>query len=925
MRALALFLFISIAAAEIKREEPVGLMLLPGGAKIIRPGAETPLSAKAGEVLFAGDAIRTEAAAASFLYCPGKSSQSLAPSGEALLESAAIKVKTGKLADQKTVASCFLPPVVRLALASQQHYGVSMTRGAAAEPAIEATPKDKWPQGMASEMAPVDQALAANASDQAALIARAATFEKYKLPGDALLEYRRIGKEFPEAVWVKGKIFELQEAVAIAASQAPLGGQTFALLIGVSQYQKLPQDQWLQFAHADASTFAAHVRSQRGGALPPENVVELTNEKATTAALRNAFQTFLKGRAGKQDTVVILIAGHGTVEVPGSKQAFILTYDSDPQDLAGTALPMDELQELVSTQLSKVGRVAFFVDVCRAGVIASIKSKSVNRSVEALGEAEGQMLGIMASRATELSFEGPEFGGGHGAFSYALLKGLNGAADKNGDGIVDVNETINYVQSAVPAATNDKQHPREFGTMDNSVPLSFVQKPGINLTRLQFPIVYDSQGDPAYLAAGQATPSMLSAQASAAVDRYSQALDSGRLDPNARDSAFALLRELEPLLNPEQLRAQTNRLRVALENRGQQVILRYLTGDQIPQQKSDFEHGADLFRSARVLTPESLFLDSRQSFCEGRAMLFDKKYSEATGKLEYSIRLDPDGAQAYNALGIAYLEQARFGDAIPAFRDAIRRAPHWAYPLHNLALAYAETGDYDESVRAYQQAMKLTPQYAYLPYNLGLVYQRLNRRREAEASYRKAIALAPDSAEPYNALGSLKAGQRKDKEAEQFYRTALDKNPKLLAARHNLGLLLASQRSRVNEAIDLWRQNLRQDPEFLASRLSLAGALESPGEGIREYREIVRQKPDYVAARLALANLLLKSGDAGAARAEIQAALQNEPASATILEQLGDLERSQNRAAEAGRAYEQALQHAGDPQTKKRIRKKLKP
>ena len=55
---------------------------------------------------------------------------------------------------------------------------------------------------------------------------------------------------------------------------------------------------------------------------------------ATTAAIRNAFETFLKGRAGKKDTVMLFLAGHGTVEAAGNKGAYIVTYDSDPQDLA---------------------------------------------------------------------------------------------------------------------------------------------------------------------------------------------------------------------------------------------------------------------------------------------------------------------------------------------------------------------------------------------------------------------------------------------------------------------------------------------------------------------------------------------------------------------------------------------------------------
>ena len=142
--------------------------------------------------------------------------------------------------------------------------------------------------------------------------------------------------------------------------------------------------------------------------------------------------------------------------------------------------------------------------------------------------------------------------------------------------------------------------------------------------------------------------------------------------------------------------------------------------------------GARYMQAARTLTRESLYLEGREDFFSGRAMLFDKKFADAAGLIEQSVRIDPGAAYAYNALGIAYLEQAQFDKAIPAFRDAFRRAPHWSYPLHNEALAHIEAGEYQPAIRLYVQAMKLTPQYSYLPYNLGLVYQRLNRRSDAE-------------------------------------------------------------------------------------------------------------------------------------------------------------------------------------------------
>src|SRR4029077_282950 len=183
----------------------------------------------------------------------------------------------------------------------------------------------------------------------------------------------------------------------------------------------------------------------------------------------NGFQDFRKSRAGKNDTVIILIAGHGTVEVPGSKNAFILTYDSDPQDLKSTALGMDELQSLFQEQLTKVGRVLLFVDVCKAGTIGTIHNTTVSADVQHLGDVDGDLFGLLASRPKEVSLEGPQFGGGHGSFSYFVMKGMEGAADANKDGAVDADELIRYVVNQVPAATNNKQHPREFGTYDNAM------------------------------------------------------------------------------------------------------------------------------------------------------------------------------------------------------------------------------------------------------------------------------------------------------------------------------------------------------------------------------------------------------------------------------------------------------------------------
>ena len=924
--AIVLPLLAGCAAIADTQEQPVGLILNAGGSKLLRADTETPLSARSGDLLFAGDGLKTDAGPASFLFCPAKAIDTLSASGEVRFDTKQPKVRAGKISEQPARA-CTLPQTLRVAVASQQHYGVSMTRGIN-KPEVPPTPHDKLPADVVTELAPFDAALAADPKDQAALIGEATVFENHKVIANALDAYYKLREQWPDAVWIKSKIFELEQSLATqtaaAAAATAAGGQTYALLVGISKYAK--PELSLQFAHADANVFSELLESPRGGSIPPGNVLLLTDEKATTAAVRNGFQDFLKRRAGKNDTVVILFAGHGTVEVPGSKNAYILTYDSDPQDLKSTALPMPELQSLFEDQLSKVGRVLLFVDVCKAGTIGTIHNTMVSANVQQLGDVEGDLFGLLASRPKEVSVEGPQFGGGHGVFSYYVIKGLEGAADQNHDNNVDANELIKYVTEQVQAATNDKQHPREFGTYDNGMQLSDVRKPGINIAHWR--MIFDSRtGEPKYLASTSAPDGFFNDQTAEDVDRFNSAIDAGRILPTDSDNAFSALQALQAQVSPEQYQERKNQLQVALENKAQQVLLRYLEGDETPQSRTAFEQGARYMDAARMLTQESLFLEGRQDFFQGRAMLFDKKFPEAAQLLEQSVRIDPGGAYGYNALGIAYLEQAQYDKALPAFHDAVRRAQHWSYPLHNEALAYVETGDYRSAIRAYQDAMRLTPQYSYLPYNLGLVYQRLNRRKDAEASYRKALSLEPNSSEPYNALGTLKASEGKRSEAEQLYRQALQRNAKLLPARHNLALLLAAERNRQQEAIDLLRENLRQSPDYLASRLSLAATLAETGDNtaaIDEYQKVVSAKPNYVGARLALASLLAKNGANDQALEQLRQVSKQDAQNPEVFEQIGDLEAERHNTGEARSAYQSALALKPGGAAKKRITNKLK-
>jgi tetratricopeptide (TPR) repeat protein len=537
---------------------------------------------------------------------------------------------------------------------------------------------------------------------------------------------------------------------------------------------------------------------------------------------------------------------------------------------------------------------------------------------------------MLASQANQESLEDESFGGGHGAFSYFLLNGLNGAAEAALRGKVTMGDLSAYVPAAVRDGTLGKQLPKQIGTADETRILADLSQEGITLKKFTGPTLTAarsraSAADVAPPSSPPPDPIVIDRQRAAdAVRGFEEAIRAESLLPTDDHSAFGFLDALHAGLTPRDYQLESDKLRVALENRGQQVLVRYLKGEAVPQDRANFESGHQAFEAAKILAPDSVYLDSRALFCQGRVAVFDGKYDDAEVLLERSVGLDPQRAYAYNALGIADLERANYDRAILAFRDAVARAPYWAYPVHNLALAYTEKGDYANAIRAYQRARLLAPRAAYVPYNLGLLYQRMHRLIDAESMYTLALQFEPRNAQVLNAMGALKAadGRKADRTtAETLYGQALALDAGLLAARHNLAVLL-SDTNRLAEALPLWRENLARDPNHLPSRLGLARALAAAdryGEAAPEYEKVVAARPGFVAARLDLAEVYARLGKPDVAAGQLQQALQLGPGDAEVLEKAARVYQSIGRPADARTTFEKAFQAAPDGATRKRI------
>src|ERR1700722_19075643 len=94
--------------------------------------------------------------------------------------------------------------------------------------------------------------------------------------------------------------------VRVGRDAAPSGGRTYALLIGISHYQKVPS---LEYADKDAELLADFLKSPLGG-VDSENILLLTNERATRAAIDDAVKNFVEPHAGPGNSLIFFVAGH---------------------------------------------------------------------------------------------------------------------------------------------------------------------------------------------------------------------------------------------------------------------------------------------------------------------------------------------------------------------------------------------------------------------------------------------------------------------------------------------------------------------------------------------------------------------------------------------------------------------------------------
>ncbi|HUJ27050.1 MAG TPA: caspase family protein, partial [Myxococcales bacterium] len=232
-------------------------------------------------------------------------------------------------------------------------------------------------------------------------------------------------------------------AVLLLSPAALAQVERFAVVVGndLGQAPDVP----LQYAESDAARMSAVL--QEVGGVRPENLVLLRGQDASTVRRTLIAVNDRVRAAGGQSVLIVYYSGHA---------------DAGALHLGATSFELPELEQLVRGSAANFRLLV--VDACRSGALTRVKGGTPIPPFDIrLGErvaGEGAVF-LTSSSASEDSQESDEIKGSF--FTHALVSGLLGAADENGDGKVTLDEAYRYAYESTLRASSRSwagvQHP----------------------------------------------------------------------------------------------------------------------------------------------------------------------------------------------------------------------------------------------------------------------------------------------------------------------------------------------------------------------------------------------------------------------------------------------------------------------------------
>jgi branched-chain amino acid transport system substrate-binding protein len=219
-----------------------------------------------------------------------------------------------------------------------------------------------------------------------------------------------------------------------------------ALLIGVSQYE--PGLTPLPAAAKDVEAMQQVLLNPEIGGFDDVTLLINPQRQAMDEAIERLF-----GDRQRDDLVLLFFSGHGIKDENGKLYfAACNTKKSEKGELVkATTVPASSVHSVMSN--SRCRREVVILDCCFSGAFAEGMSAKDDGFVDIRNQLGGEGRAVLtSSTSTQYSFE--QQGADTSTYTRYIVEGLKtGAADKNEDGWISVNELHEYASKAVQEAT----------------------------------------------------------------------------------------------------------------------------------------------------------------------------------------------------------------------------------------------------------------------------------------------------------------------------------------------------------------------------------------------------------------------------------------------------------------------------------------
>lgn len=578
-------------------------------------------------------------------------------------------------------------------------------------------------------------------------------------------------------------------------------GVTRAVVVGISDYQNNNITD-LQYAHRDARIFADFLLDEKGYGLDSSHVTVLLNEEATSGNFVSALYGLMEdGEEG--DQIIIYFSGHGDVESATiSQPGFLLCWDAPSKVyMAGGTFGLAYLQEIISTlSLKQKAKVVVITDACRSGKLAGNDIGGSHATAANLSKQYANEVKILSCQPDEFALEGENWGGGRGVFSYYLMAGIKGLADRNENGEVTLSELERYLEDNVSeTVAPHSQIPMTVGQRNTTI--SFVNEEMLQNTK-------EEMLDPNFGSIGKkANDEGIYFNDTLLRKKYlafNAALESNHLLHPEEGSAWNIFHEIKDIPEIDKFEGLMRRnLAAALQDETQQVINAYLASSSEELTKRwNFDNSYDKYpeyleKACALLGEDHFFyqtLQARKLYFKGLLMRLnatknDQKdgYYKAIAMQDSSILIDSTAAYAYNEKGYTLVQLEEYEAAKSYFNKALKYSPTWPLVWSNLSDLYNAIGDPENALEMGLKSLEMDSNFIVGMYNTAVAYENLKQPEKAMNLYERGLKLNPNSSLLNSKMGNISYKNGNYEDAEMYWLKSLEEQPNNLLEILNLG------------------------------------------------------------------------------------------------------------------------------------------